>query len=65
MDEFQIIKAKSIGNFGEYILLCHIPGNVTPWVTWRSNSIDGKDRYWGHYFYEGQEELARQDFEDR
>ena len=42
MDEFQIIKAKSIGNFGEYILLCYIPGNVTPWVTWRSNSIDGK-----------------------
>jgi len=63
--EFEVLKAKRKGD--SWIILCHLLFNeVTPWATWTTDKIDGSgERYWGHYFYEGQEELAHLDFEDR
>lgn len=62
IDDFEVIKAKKRGS--EYIILCHLRSNtVTPWATWQSTTVDGKERYWGHYFYD--EAPAHADFEAR
>lgn len=64
-DNFVILRAKRISN-GNYRLLCNLPDNqVTPWATYYASTIDGKDRYRGQYFYQGEEEHAYEDFETR
>ena len=62
--EFTIIESRPalVG----FVILCHLPENpVTPWATWRAQTADGQGRESGHYFYEGEEALAREDFETR
>jgi hypothetical protein len=63
MGEFEVIKARKVGS--EYVILCKLDNDVTPWATWRSDTITGNERFWGHYFYEDQEETAHKDFETR
>ncbi|NBT36463.1 MAG: hypothetical protein EBT03_13170 [Betaproteobacteria bacterium] len=63
MDNFKIYSARRIRDSEEWYLLCHVPQSVTPWVTWRSNSMTGTERYWGHYF--NSEDAARADFAER
>ena len=62
VDNFKIVKARE--SWDGYVLLCHIPESVTPWVTWHSPTIDGsQSRYWGHYHFDV--ESAQQDFDTR
>lgn len=64
MDNFEILATRKIDGTNEWFLLCHVPGSATPWVTWRSSTMDGKEnRFWGHYHFV--EEEARQDFAER
>lgn len=65
-DVFTVLKAKRKGA-NDYVILCHLTENdVTPWATWHSNTIDGSgDRYCGHYFYDGEEDRAHADFDER
>lgn len=64
MDDFEILKARKINGSPDWFLLCHVPSSVTPWVTWRSSTMDGKEnRFWGHYFFERDE--AFRDFDER
>jgi hypothetical protein len=61
--EFEVVKFRQM-NEREYVLLCSLPNNsITPWVTWRSDTPKGNDRYWGHYFRNYAE--AREDYELR
>lgn len=62
LDDFKILRAREFA--GNYILLCHIPKSVTPWVTWISPTIDGKQsRHSGHYHFDA--ESAQTDFDTR
>jgi hypothetical protein len=63
MGEFEVIKARKVGNW--WVILCKLDNEVTPWATWRSNTMTGEVREHGHYFYEDQEELAHRDFDAR
>lgn len=61
LDDFKILRAREFA--GNYILLCHVPRSVTPWVTWISSTIDGQSRYSGHYYFDV--ESAQIDFDAR
>jgi len=64
-DNFVIMRAKRLPN-GEYRLLCKLPDNVvTPWATYVSPTIDGRERYSGQYYYSSEESYAYEDYETR
>jgi hypothetical protein len=63
-----IIWAKPTGDHRDgkgFVVLCELPDNtVTPYVTWRTESLtEGAERYWGHYHYTYEE--AKAEFEAR
>jgi len=62
-NEFIVLRAKRLRS-GEYSILCSLPENPsTPWATWIAETIDGKGRYHGQYYYPDQEATAYEDFE--
>jgi len=61
-----IIKACRQLSSGNYVILCELPDNPsTPWATWITPTPDGSVRLRGQYFYPGEENFAREDYETR
>jgi hypothetical protein len=65
IDDFVILRAKRLAT-GEYSILAQLPGNPnTPWVTWIADTVDGKNRRMGNYYYPDQMSTAYEEYEVR